>query len=121
MMNTSHDNMIKNYKINSLPVLLKNPKILLIGGGKIALQKAQVLYNNNIEFIILSEKFIQELSELNCPKFVKLFEASDLKGFNIIINATGNKIVEEIIDNAKLNSWFLLNTVDVTETCDFYF
>lgn len=120
-MNTSHDNMTKNYKINSLPVLLKNPKILLIGGGKIALQKAQVLYNNNIEFIILSEKFIQELSELNCQKFVKLFEASDLKGFNIIINATGNKIVEEIIDKAKLNSWFLLNTVDVPEKCDFYF
>jgi len=27
-------------KANTLPILLKNPKILLIGGGKVALQKA---------------------------------------------------------------------------------
>ena len=36
-------------KINTLPILLKNPKILLIGGGNVALQKAKVLFENNID------------------------------------------------------------------------
>jgi uroporphyrin-III C-methyltransferase/precorrin-2 dehydrogenase/sirohydrochlorin ferrochelatase len=34
----------------SLPILLKNPKILLIGAGNVALQKAKVLHENGIYF-----------------------------------------------------------------------
>jgi len=33
-------------KNNTLPILLKNPKILLIGGGKVALQKAKLKGRN---------------------------------------------------------------------------
>jgi len=38
-------------KIKSLPVLLKSPKILLIGGGKVANQKAMVLTEMKLNFL----------------------------------------------------------------------
>ena len=42
---------------NTIPILLKNPKILIIGGGNVALQKATALRENNIEFHIISDTF----------------------------------------------------------------
>jgi len=48
-------------KSNTLPILLKNPKILLIGGGKVALQKAQVLHENNIDFRVIAQVYLDEL------------------------------------------------------------
>lgn len=109
------------YKINSLPVLLRNPKILLIGGGKVALQKIKVLIENNIEFFIISEKICDELKEFQFNYSIKKFEKKDAENFNIIIDATGNKEVRNIIKEIKNERFILVNTVDVPEECDFYF
>ncbi|MCX7798577.1 MAG: uroporphyrinogen-III C-methyltransferase [Melioribacter sp.] len=109
------------YKINSLPVLLRNPKILLIGGGSVALQKAKVLLENNIDFSIVAEKISDELKNYQVPYKQKKFEKKDADNFNIIINATGNKDVSEIIKEIKKERFVLVNTVDVPEECDFYF
>ena len=48
-------------KNKTLPILLKNQKILLIGGGNVALQKATVLQENNIEFTIISDTFKKKI------------------------------------------------------------
>ena len=47
----------------SLPVLLKNPKILLIGAGNVALQKAKVLNENGVVFHTIAEEFIGKFLE----------------------------------------------------------
>ena len=39
----------------TIPILLKKPNILLIGGGTVALQKAEVLHNNNIDEPIIEK------------------------------------------------------------------
>ena len=80
-------------KINSLPILLKNPKILLIGGGKVALQKAKVLADNEIEFQVISETICDELKNLGVHYNIKSFERNNADNFNIVIDATGNKNV----------------------------
>ena len=112
---------INKYKINSLPILLRNPKILLIGGGNVAFQKAKVLIENEIEFFIIAEKVCEELKYFNIPYKQKKFEKSDADNFNIIINATGNDEVKNIINEIKKERFILVNTVDVPEECDFYF
>ncbi len=109
------------YKINSLPVLLRNPKILLIGGGNVALQKAKVLLENNIDFFLIAEKILQELKIYGIPFIQKKFEKNDADNFNIIINATGSNEVSDIIKEIKKERFVLVNTVDVPEECDFYF
>lgn len=109
------------YKINSLPILLRNPNILIIGGGKVALQKINVLKENNIDFFVISEKLCDELKKLSFPYRIKKFEKNDADNFNIIIDATGNKEVNSILKEIKKERFILINTVDVPEECDFYF
>ncbi|MGK9368458.1 uroporphyrinogen-III C-methyltransferase [Melioribacter sp. Ez-97] len=109
------------YNINSLPVLLRNPRILIIGGGKVALQKISVLLQNNIDFYSIAENYCAELERLKFKRRIKTFAKEDADGFNIIIDATGNKEVNQLLKELKEERFFLLNTVDVPEECDFYF
>lgn len=115
---------LKNHKIeniSSLPILLRNPKILLIGGGEIAYQKAKVLKENSIEFSIITEFANVNIRDLKIPLTIKIFERSDLRNFNIVIDATGSEPVNKTIDLEREKRYFLLNTVDVPAKCDFYF
>ncbi len=114
-------NNIDKYKISSLPILLRDPQILLIGGGNVALQKAKVLLENEIKFFIVAENICNELKNYNIPYKEKKFEKHDADNFNIIINATGNIEVNRILQDIKKERFILINTVDVPEECDFYF
>ena len=62
----------------SLPILLKNQKILLIGGGKVALQKAKVLYENNI-------LLIEAKTNMDNKKY-KVLDAQAVRLENINVN-----------------------------------
>jgi len=107
-------------KANTLPILLKNPKILLIGGGKVALQKAQVLHENNIDFRIVTDTCLDKITKLCTDVNIKAFETSDIHE-SIIINATGNiEVTSRLLEHKKEYN-VLLNVVDVPELCDFYF
>ena len=56
------------------------------------------------------------------PKFVeKPFEENDVKGFQYVIDATGNDEVKTLLKKLKLKNNFLLNCVDQPADCDFYF
>jgi len=105
---------------NTLPILLKNPKILLIGGGKVALQKAQVLHENNINFRVVAQVCLEEIFSLCSDITVKTFELTDIDT-NIIIDATGNMNVTSKLIEYKKEYNVLLNVVDVPKLCDFYF
>ncbi|AFN74106.1 uroporphyrin-III C-methyltransferase [Melioribacter roseus P3M-2] len=109
------------YKIKSLPVLLRNPKILVIGGGNVAGQKISVLLQNNVDFVAIAEHFREELQNLEFKRLTKSFEKKDAEGFDIIIDATGNPEVNRQLKELKKERFFLLNTVDVPQECDFYF
>ena len=107
--------------MGTLPILLKNPAILLIGGGNVALHKAQILLKNNIGFSIIASKLCPELTELNILRQIRPFEISDLNNIQIVIDATGNPEVAQKILNQKKQQNILFNCVDQPELCDFYF
>lgn len=111
----------KKYSTKTLPVLLRDPKILLIGGGSIAYQKAKVLTQNQINFSIVSLNISEEIKLLDVNYSLKKFEADDIKNYNIVIDATGNDNVREELLKLKAQRFFLLNRVDQPEDCDFYF
>jgi uroporphyrin-III C-methyltransferase/precorrin-2 dehydrogenase/sirohydrochlorin ferrochelatase len=105
----------------TLPILLKNQKILLIGGGNVALQKAQVLSENNISFRVISETLHKEIVNLTDKVVQKKFTLDDICEEKIIIDATGNNAVTEQLLAYKKEHPILLNVVDVPKYCDFYF
>ncbi len=109
--------------MSSLPVLLKDPRILLIGGGPVAFRKARVLTDNQINFKLLAKTVLPELQALgsNVDPVLKQVEAADLKSFNIIIDATGNPRVAELVLAEKERRFVLVNIVDVPAQCDFFF
>jgi uroporphyrin-III C-methyltransferase/precorrin-2 dehydrogenase/sirohydrochlorin ferrochelatase len=107
--------------INSLPILLRNPKILLIGGGKVAYRKAKVLSDNKIDYFVISEYVSDELKKLGTNYSEKKFEKKDASNFDIIIDATGNDEVSYQLKEIKHERFFLLNTVDNPNECNFYF
>ena len=107
--------------IKSLPVLFRNPQILLIGGGKVAFQKAKVLTDNEIDFSLISLTLCDEFKALEINYKIKQFVKADAVNFNIIIDATGNKEVNLLLKELKKERFFFLNTVDVPAECDFYF
>ncbi len=107
--------------MNSLPILLRDPKILLIGGGPVALQKATVLETNNIDFQVISKEFVVEFASLHVKKIIKEFEIEDSVDFKIVIDGTGNADVASMLVAKKNKKNFMLNVVDVPHLCDFYF
>jgi len=107
--------------MGTLPILLKSPSILLIGGGKVALHKAQILLKNNIYFSIIAHRLCPELTGLNIPRQIKEFETSDLNNIQIVIDATGSPDVAQKILKQKKHQNLLFNCVDQPDLCDFYF
>lgn len=105
----------------TLPILLKNQKILLVGGGSVAQQKAEVLMHNEIDFRMVSETFNQEIAKLTDKRIQKSFEVTDIGEEKIVIDATGNPSVAEMLLAYKKEHTILLNVVDVPKHCDFYF
>ncbi len=107
--------------MKTLPVILHNKKILLIGAGKVALQKAKVLHENNIDFEVVSQESSYNIEQYTPQCTLKAFEKSDIQDYEIVIDATGNHDVTSILLESKQEKNILLNVVDVPELCDFYF
>jgi uroporphyrin-III C-methyltransferase/precorrin-2 dehydrogenase/sirohydrochlorin ferrochelatase len=109
--------------MSSLPVLLKNPRILLLGGGKVAFQKAKVLKENQVRFEVIARDFDDSFSSLdfNEATLAKDVEVADLYPYNIIVDATGDTGVKDMLCRERVTRFLLLNIVDDPELSDFYF
>lgn len=96
-------------------------KILLIGGGKVALQKAEVMQRNSVDFTCISSEYIAEFQNINAQQAQKDFELSDIKSYSVVVDATGSEGVMSRLLAHKKEANFLYNCVDVPEVCDFFF
>ena len=105
----------------TLPIILKDMKILLIGGGKVALQKAQVMQRNKIDFEVISNEYINGFESILTQHRVKPFETTDIREFGVVVDATGSPEVMRKLLEEKRQHNFLYNCVDVPEVCDFFF
>ncbi len=111
------------------PIFLKleNLHVLIIGAGKIGLEKITAVLNSNpdAEVTLVAEKILPEVIEFtksfsNVKIFEKKFEHSDLAGKDLIISAVNDKALSaEIVALAKEKK-ILINVADTPELCDFY-
>lgn len=107
--------------MNILPIVLREPQLLLIGAGPVAYQKAEVLQAQGIAYKQIAQSIESDFSGFDIKPIEKTFEATDIEGSTYIIDATGNENVTKKLLELKATHKFLLNVVDRPELCDFYF
>jgi siroheme synthase-like protein len=107
---------------------LKHKKVLVIGGGLIALQKLQSLINTEAELELIAPIIIPEIYKLEgeFPQKRKIkftereyFFGDELGAF-LVIAATELVELNRNIANRCRDQMILVNSVDDPENCDFY-
>lgn len=100
---------------------LDGKKILIVGGGKVACHKAQVMLPFSDSITLIAEKFLHRLQDKKLTYIEKQFEYSDILGFDIVIGGTDSKEVNGEIFKACREKGILVNIVDDAEKSDFIF
>jgi precorrin-2 dehydrogenase/sirohydrochlorin ferrochelatase len=104
---------------------LDNKKILLVGGGNIALEKLEKLVDFTKEITViskeLSDNFIDYTKNHNIKVIKKAYKRGDINNFDIVIVATNSIELHKEIYNESRDKRILVNSVDDTAYCDFIF
>jgi len=106
-----------------LPIILDltGRKALVVGGGRIAYRKAKALADEGAQVTVISPNLVDDFSTMpNATLVQRTFEAGDTEGFQLVITATGNHAVDQLIydeGNAR-GTW--VNSADDPDRCSFY-
>lgn len=111
------------------PVFLKleNFRVLIVGGGKVALEKVTAIISNSpkTEIRLVAAKLADEIVDLGTIyKNVKIkereFQENDLDEIDLVITAVNNKELSLNIKQLAKQRNILSNVADTPEQCDFY-
>jgi uroporphyrin-III C-methyltransferase/precorrin-2 dehydrogenase/sirohydrochlorin ferrochelatase len=104
-----------------LPISIKieDKKILIIGGGKVALQKVRLLKEFSGNIVVVATQISDEISDIISTCNTKEYEKSDLNGFDIIYACTNNEELNKRISSDSKATGKLVNVADNPELCDF--
>ncbi len=103
---------------------LRNRKILLIGGGKVAERKISILLNYTDSITIIAPRITRKLKELNqlgkITHIHRSFKKGDLQGFQLVFSTTNDVTTTQKIHQEALEHNILLNAADIPDYCDFF-
>jgi len=106
-----------------LPIILdlRGRKALVVGGGRIAYRKALSLAQEGAHVTVVSPNFVDDFSTMpNSTLIQRTFEPGDTHGFQLVITATGNHEVDQMIyDEANARGTWV-NSADDPDRCSFY-
>lgn len=108
-------------------VKLNQIHILLVGGGKVALEKFQALISNDetLNLTIVAKEITPPFEELlqgypQVKLYVRPFESNDLIDKQLVIAATNNAELNVQLRSLTIQGNILFNAADKPELCDFY-
>lgn len=104
-----------------LPISIKitNKKVLLVGGGKVALEKIQSLKRFTKDITIITEEAIQEIKEYPYTIIYKEYEKTDLNNFFLVYACTNNSNINQLIKSDCDEKGILVNVVDNPQQSEF--
>ena len=70
---------------------------LVVGGGRIALRKAQQLLICDADLTVISPEVVDDFADLPVRVLRRRYEAGDVAGYRLIITATGDHVVDQQI------------------------
>ncbi|MDX4037955.1 precorrin-2 dehydrogenase/sirohydrochlorin ferrochelatase family protein [Aliarcobacter skirrowii] len=109
------------------PAFIKfdDKRVLIVGGGNIALEKLEHLLNFSKNITLIAKEFNSEVKQIvdeqNLKFAVKEYEKGDIKDFDIVIAAVDDKALQESIYFETRDYKILCNCVDYKQYCDFIF
>jgi len=107
--------------MNFLPITIniRNEQILIIGGGKVALHKVELLERFTRSFKIIAPEIIPALRNRNIEVVQRKYRQGDLDGHLLVYAATDNPELNHRIREDGKKSRSLVNVVDSPAHCDF--
>ena len=99
---------------------LSGKKCLIVGGGEVALRKAQSLLDAGANVYVVAPNIISKFESLNKITISKRkYEPDDMCGCSLVFAATNDKnLNSQIYDEAKKRNIFV-NVVDSPTLCEF--
>jgi uncharacterized protein len=108
------------FKLNQL-------SILIVGGGNIGLEKITAVLNNSpgTDVTLVARKVHPAIKEFqreyaNLQLIEREFLVTDMEGKDLVIAATGDRAVSELIRQEATARKILINVADTPDLCDFY-
>jgi uncharacterized protein len=114
---------------NLFPVFLKleNLRLLIVGGGNVALEKLSTVLMNSPSTSIkmVAIHFNDEIRSLamthpDIRLFERPYDTIDMDGIDIVISAVDKKAVSEYVRQDAKDRGILINVADTPHLCDFY-
>ncbi len=111
------------------PVFLKleNFRVLIVGGGKVGLEKVSAILNNSPQtrITLVASNVSDDIRTLslkhdNLKIQERAFSESDLNEIDLVISAVNNKETSLKIKNLSKERNIIANVADTPEQCDFY-
>ncbi|WP_293957414.1 MULTISPECIES: precorrin-2 dehydrogenase/sirohydrochlorin ferrochelatase family protein [unclassified Sphingobacterium] len=111
------------------PIFVKLNQIhtLLVGGGKVALEKFEAMVSNDnaLNLTIVAKEIIPEFAELlkkypQIDLYVRPFASADIMDKQLVIAATNNMELNDQLRSLTSEQHILFNAADKPELCDFY-
>ncbi|MBR1422801.1 MAG: bifunctional precorrin-2 dehydrogenase/sirohydrochlorin ferrochelatase [Ruminococcus sp.] len=100
---------------------IKDKSCLIVGGGRVALRKAQKLLPYEPRITVVASEICDEISILGVSMVKRAFRADDLDGRFMCIAATEDSSVNHRIFKLCTDRGILVNSVDDIENCGFVF
>lgn len=104
-----------------LPITINivSANILIVGGGKVATHKAQILARFTDRATVVAPEITDELRVLPFHLIEKEFEASDLDDVQLLFVCTGNHELNHEIKRLATQRHILTSVCDDPAQCDF--
>ena len=104
-----------------LALHLTGKDVLVIGAGRIGTGKAAILVDAGARVTIIARERVAELPRGLASFLEREYRDGDLRGFTLVVSATGDASVNDrIVDEAR-RTYVWLNVVDDPARSDFYF
>lgn len=101
---------------------LEHAPCLIVGGGRIALRKVEVLLDFGASITVVANDIMEEILSIKAVRSVKKdFEPEDLAGMSLVVAATDDKELNHKIASACRKQKIPVNAVDQIEDCSFIF
>jgi len=116
-------------KNNLFPVFLKleNFRVLIVGGGKVGLEKVSAILNNSpaTQITLVALEISEEIKAFqkkhsNLTIKQRAFKNEDLENTDLVVVAVNNKETSFAIKQEAVKRNILANVADTPEQCDFY-
>jgi len=107
------------------PISIKLDRVLIVGGGRVALSKLEKIIEFTTDIKVISKEFLDEFIEFEKRYKITLikreYRREDLNGSFVVIVAVDDINLQRRIFYETRDKRILVNSVDSTKYCDFIF